>query len=81
MVSFQTKNANLGKFWGALDWNMLIYFTVIWNILHLGYFWTIWDIFGPFTIFYRHLGYFWTIWDIFGPFGIFLDHLVHFVLI
>jgi hypothetical protein len=25
MVSFQTKNPNLGKFWWALDWKMLIY--------------------------------------------------------
>jgi hypothetical protein len=25
MVYFQTKNPNLGKFWTALDWKMLIY--------------------------------------------------------
>jgi hypothetical protein len=23
MVSFQTKNPNFGKFWRALDWNIL----------------------------------------------------------
>jgi hypothetical protein len=33
MVCFQTKNPNLGKFWRALDWTILIYFTAIWNIL------------------------------------------------
>jgi hypothetical protein len=33
MVYFQTKNSNLGKFCRALNWKMLIYFMVIWNIL------------------------------------------------
>jgi hypothetical protein len=33
MVSFQTKNPNLGKIRRALDWKMLIYFMSIWNIL------------------------------------------------
>jgi hypothetical protein len=33
MVYFQTQNPNLGKFWRALDWKMLIYYTSIWNIL------------------------------------------------
>jgi hypothetical protein len=33
MVCFQTKNPNLGKFWMALEWKMLLYFMVIWNIL------------------------------------------------
>jgi hypothetical protein len=33
MVSFQTKNPNLGQFWRALDGEMLIYFMAIWNIL------------------------------------------------
>jgi hypothetical protein len=33
MVYFQTKNPNLGKFWMALEWKMLAYFVVIWNIL------------------------------------------------
>jgi hypothetical protein len=39
MVSFQTKNPYLGKFLSALDWKMLIYFTVICNISQ-----TFWDI-------------------------------------
>jgi hypothetical protein len=33
MVSFQTKNPNLDKFWSALDWKMLIYFMAICSIL------------------------------------------------
>jgi hypothetical protein len=33
MVCFQTKNTNLGKFWSALVWKMLVYFMVIWNNL------------------------------------------------
>jgi hypothetical protein len=40
MVSFQTKNPNLDKFWRALHrWEMLIYFKG-----HLEYFKDIWDI-------------------------------------
>jgi hypothetical protein len=35
MVCFQTKNTNLGQFWGALEWKMLVYFLVIWYILWL----------------------------------------------
>jgi hypothetical protein len=33
MVYFQTKNPNLGKFWRALEWKMIIYYMIIWNIL------------------------------------------------
>jgi hypothetical protein len=33
MVYFQTKNPNLGKFWMALEWKMLVYFMTISNIL------------------------------------------------
>jgi hypothetical protein len=40
MVSFQTKNTNLGKFWRARDWKMLIY--IFYG--HLEYFTDIWDI-------------------------------------
>jgi hypothetical protein len=54
MVCFQTKNPNLGKFGKALEWKMLVYFIVIWNILL------------SFGIFYCHL----VIWCIFPPFGI-----------
>jgi hypothetical protein len=44
IVSFQTKNTTMGKFWRALDWKMLIYFRAIWNILQ--------------TWFYDHLEHF-----------------------
>jgi hypothetical protein len=40
------KNTNLGKFCGAFDWKMLIYFTAICNILR------------TFWIIYYHLVYF-----------------------
>jgi hypothetical protein len=53
MVSFQTKNPNLGKFWRAVDWKMLIYFMAILNILQ------------TFGIFYDHLVHFVFIWYIF----------------
>jgi hypothetical protein len=33
MVSFQTKNPNLGKFWRVLRWKMLVYFMDTWSIL------------------------------------------------
>jgi hypothetical protein len=33
MVCFQTKNPNSGTFWRALEWKMLVYFMVFWNIL------------------------------------------------
>jgi hypothetical protein len=33
MVSFQTKNPNLGIFWRTLEWKMLLYILFIWNIL------------------------------------------------
>jgi hypothetical protein len=52
MVSFQTQNPNLGKFWRALDWKMLIYFMAIWIILQ------------TFGIFYNHLVHFLFIWYI-----------------
>jgi hypothetical protein len=44
MVSFQTENPKLGKFWRAQDWK--IYFMAIWNILQ------------TFEIFYDHLVHF-----------------------
>jgi hypothetical protein len=56
MVSFQTKNPNLGKFWRALDGKMLKYFTAIWNILR------------TFGIFCDHLVPFVFIWYIFSRF-------------
>jgi hypothetical protein len=57
MVSFQTKNPNLGKFWKALDWKMLKYFRAIWNI-----FTDIWDILWPFGTFCVHLVHFSRFW-------------------
>jgi hypothetical protein len=57
MVSFQTKNPNLGKFWRALDWKMLIYFMAIWKSL------------WRFGIFYDHLVHFGFVWYIFSGFG------------
>jgi hypothetical protein len=44
--TFKPKNTNLGKFCGAFDWKMLIYFTAICNILR------------TFWIIYYHLVYF-----------------------
>jgi hypothetical protein len=35
MVYFQTQNPDLGKFWRALDWKILIFFMAIWSILQL----------------------------------------------
>jgi hypothetical protein len=32
MVSFQTKNPNMGKFWRVLQWKMLVYFMDTWSI-------------------------------------------------
>jgi hypothetical protein len=55
MADFQTQNPNLGKFWRALDWKMLIYleyFTILWNILL------------SFGIFYYPLEYFTILWNI-----------------
>jgi hypothetical protein len=59
MVCFQTKNPNLGKFWGVLQWKILVYFMTIWSILR------------PLEIFYGHLVYFVVIWYISPRFGIF----------
>jgi hypothetical protein len=58
MVYSQTKIPNLGKFWRALDWKMLIYFIDILNILR------------RFGIFYDHFVHSVFIWYIFSGFGI-----------
>jgi hypothetical protein len=55
LVCFQTKNSNLGKVWRALEWKVLLYFMVIWNILQ------------SFGIFYGNVV---VIWYIFPRFGI-----------
>jgi hypothetical protein len=33
MVYFQTKNSNLGKIWGALEWKRLVYSMSFWDTL------------------------------------------------
>jgi hypothetical protein len=53
MVYFKTKNTNLGKFWSALDWKMLIHLMAIWNTLR------------TWGIFYDHLVHFVFLWCIF----------------
>jgi hypothetical protein len=30
MVYFKTQNPNLGVFWRAVEWKMLVHFTAIW---------------------------------------------------
>jgi hypothetical protein len=57
MVSFKTKNPNLGKFWRALDLKMFTYFMAIWNSLQ-----TFGDILWPFGIFCGNLVYFSPFW-------------------
>jgi hypothetical protein len=53
LPDFQTKNPNLGKFWRALDWKMLIYVKAIWNTFgHLGHFMSFWYILCPFGTFF-----------------------------
>jgi hypothetical protein len=36
MVYFHTKKSQLGYFWRALEWKMLLYFMAIWYFCHLG---------------------------------------------
>jgi hypothetical protein len=55
MVYFRTKNSNLGKFWRAYEWTVLVNFMVIWNILR------------SFGMFYNSV----VVWCIFPRFGIF----------
>jgi hypothetical protein len=64
MVYFQTKNANLGKFWGSSDWKMLIYFKATWHII-----WT-------FGIFYDGLVHFVLIWYIYSGFGMYVSRKI-----
>jgi hypothetical protein len=53
MVYFQTKYPNLGRFWRALEWEMLMHFMTIWNTLR------------PFDIIRGSLVQFVAIWYIF----------------
>jgi hypothetical protein len=52
MVSFRTKNPNLGKFWRVLQWKILVYFMAIWST------------FQPFDIFHGLWVYFPPFWYI-----------------
>jgi hypothetical protein len=84
MVCFETQNPKLGKIWRALDWIMLLYFMVIWNILRsFGIFYGIWLCCGNLAYFIafgnvviHNLIYFMAfgnvviIWYILLPFGI-----------
>jgi hypothetical protein len=65
MICSQTKNSNLGKFWRALDWKMLIYFLAF-GIFN-----------GHFGIFYDYLVHIVFIWYILCSFGTYCVHLVH----
>jgi hypothetical protein len=49
MVYFYTKNTNLGMFWRAFEWKMLVYFIPFWYILL------------SFVTFYVHLFILWSI--------------------
>jgi hypothetical protein len=63
MVYSQTKNPNLGKFYRALHWKMLMDFMAICNILRkLGYFMTSWYILWPIGTFCVHLVHFFRFW-------------------
>jgi hypothetical protein len=53
MVNFQSKNPNLGQFWRALEWKMLVY---LFND-HLEYFTAIWYNLRPFGIICGRLVY------------------------
>jgi hypothetical protein len=54
IVSFQTKNPNLGKFWRALERKKLIYILGPFGIFneYLGYFRNIWYSLSSFGIFF-----------------------------
>jgi hypothetical protein len=58
MVYFHTNNPYLGKFWSALERELLVHFRTIWNILQ------------QFCVFYGHLVYSVVIWYIFPVLGI-----------
>jgi hypothetical protein len=73
---FQTKNPNLGKFWKALQWKMLVIFHGLFI-----YFTDKWFILWSFGTFCGHLVHIVVIWYILWQFGTFCGHLVHFVVI
>jgi hypothetical protein len=55
MVYFKTKKPNMGIFWRALEWKMLVYFRAVWYNIH-----------WPFDIVCGHLVYFFR-FGMFGP--------------
>jgi hypothetical protein len=59
MVYLRTKNTNLGTFWRALEWETLLHFMTIWNIL-----WPLGTIYGSLLSFL-------VIWYNFSHFGMF----------
>jgi hypothetical protein len=62
----KTQNSNLGKFWKALQWKMLVYLMAILFILL------------PFCSFYGHFVHFMAILSILRPNSIFYGQLVYF---
>jgi hypothetical protein len=58
MVYFQTKKTNLGEFWRALEWNILVYFITIWYILWQFGIHTLWSFVNVVIIWYifQHFG-------------------------
>jgi hypothetical protein len=58
MVYCQTKIPDLGTFWRALEWKMLLYFMIMWNILWPYVWYNLWQ----FGIICCHLVYFFPFW-------------------
>jgi hypothetical protein len=52
IVYFNTQNTNLGIFWRAFEWEMLVYYMTVWNILMR------FGIFFPFGLVCGHLVHF-----------------------
>jgi hypothetical protein len=64
---FHADRDNLGKFWKALERNILLYYMPFGTFYgHLIHFKAMWYILWPFGIFYGHLVYLWS-FDIFFP--------------
>jgi hypothetical protein len=79
MAYFRTKNPELGWFWRALQWKMLVYYLAIWSIYgYLVYCVAILYIVWPFGLFFCYLVYCVAIWYIVWPFGKLNGYLVYF---
>jgi hypothetical protein len=58
MVLSQTKNPNLGKFWRAFEWKMLVYLMTIGNII-----WPLGIIYSRFSLLSYGIFFpFWYVW-------------------